>query len=30
MGYRTEFITLRNWPQRLADWMKDNGWLKKD
>jgi acetyl esterase/lipase len=30
MGYRTEFITLKNWPQRLADWMKDNGWLKKD
>lgn len=30
MGYRTEFITLKNWPQRVADWMKDNGWLKKD
>ena len=30
MGYRTEFITLKNWPQRMADWMKDNGWLKKD
>jgi len=28
MGYRTEFITLKNWPQRLADWMKDNGWIK--
>ncbi len=29
MGYRTEYITLKNWPQRLADWMKDNGWVKK-
>jgi len=29
MGYRTEFITLKNWPQRMADWMKDNGWVKK-
>jgi acetyl esterase/lipase len=30
MGYRTEYITLKNWPQRMADWMKDNGWVKKD
>ena len=30
MGYRTEFITLKNWPQRMAEWMKDNGWVKKD
>ena len=30
MGYRTEFITLKNWPQRMMDWMKDNGWVKKD
>ena len=29
MGYRTEFVTLKNWPQRLTEWMKDNGWLKK-
>jgi acetyl esterase/lipase len=28
-GYRTEYLTLKNWPQRLADWMKDNGWVKK-
>ena len=30
MGYRTEFVTLKNWPQRMAEWMKDNGWLKKN
>jgi acetyl esterase/lipase len=28
MGYRSEFITLKNWPQRLSDWMVDNGWVK--
>jgi acetyl esterase/lipase len=29
MGYRTDFISLKSWPQRMADWMKDNGWLKR-
>ena len=29
MGYRSPFVTLQHWPQRLADWMNDNGWLKK-
>jgi acetyl esterase/lipase len=29
MGYRAEFITLKNWPQRMVDWMKDNSWVKK-
>lgn len=29
MGYRSEYVTLQHWPQRLADWMNDNGWLKK-
>ena len=29
MGTRSEFITLKTWPQRLTDWMEDNGWLKK-
>jgi acetyl esterase/lipase len=29
MGTRSEFITLKTWPQRLTDWMMDNGWLKK-
>ena len=27
MGYRSEFVTLQHWPQRLADWLKDNGLL---
>ena len=30
MGYRSEFVTLQHWPQRLADWMNDNGLLKKE
>lgn len=30
MGYRSEFVTLQHWPQRLADWMKDNGLIKKE
>ncbi|MBS1947773.1 MAG: alpha/beta hydrolase [Bacteroidetes bacterium] len=29
MGHRSEFASLRNWPQRLADWMEDNGWAKE-
>ena len=29
MGYRTEFASLKSWPQRMADWLKDSGWLKK-
>ncbi|HEV8513225.1 MAG TPA: alpha/beta hydrolase [Cyclobacteriaceae bacterium] len=29
MGYRTEFTSLKAWPQRMADWLKDNGWIKK-
>ncbi|MEO6454404.1 MAG: alpha/beta hydrolase, partial [Ginsengibacter sp.] len=28
MGYRTPFITLKNWPQRMAEWMVDNNILK--
>jgi acetyl esterase/lipase len=28
MGYRSEFASLRGWPQRMADWLADNGWLK--
>jgi len=23
------FTELKNWPQRLIDWLKDNGWVKK-
>lgn len=29
MGNRSELKTLRGWPQRLADWFEDNGYLKK-
>lgn len=29
MGTRSEFVTLQTWPMRMADWMKDNGWLVK-
>lgn len=29
MGYRTEFTSLKSWPQRMADWLKDSGLLKK-
>ena len=28
MGNRSPFITLKNWPQRLAEWMADNNLLK--
>jgi acetyl esterase/lipase len=28
MGLRTELVTLKGWPQRLADWLTDNGFLK--
>lgn len=29
MGNRSSLTTLKTWPQRLADWMKDNGWLNR-
>ena len=28
MGNRSPFITLKNWPQRMAEWMADNNILK--
>lgn len=28
MGYRSKLETLKGWPQRLADWLGDNGILK--
>ncbi|HVY74537.1 MAG TPA: alpha/beta hydrolase [Puia sp.] len=28
MGKRSEFVELKTWPQRLADWLQDDGWLK--
>ncbi len=27
MGYRSSLLTLRNWPQRLTEWLFDNGGL---
>lgn len=27
MGYRSRLATIKNWPQRLADWLNDNGLL---
>jgi acetyl esterase/lipase len=29
MGYRSKLVTLKSWPQRLTDWLTDNGWLKE-
>ena len=29
MGDRSSFIAVRNWPQRMADWMNDSGFLKQ-
>lgn len=29
MGLNSKLITLHTWPQRLSDWLKDNGWLNK-
>lgn len=27
MGQRSTLATLKSWPQRMGDWLKDNGWL---
>lgn len=29
MGQRSHYVTIRTWPQRLANWMQDNGWLAR-
>ena len=29
MGNRSELNSVKTWPQRLGDWLKDNGWLVK-
>lgn len=29
MGNRSSLNSIKTWPQRLADWLKDNGWLNK-
>jgi acetyl esterase/lipase len=28
MGYRSKLSTIKNWPQRLADWLRDNDIVK--
>ena len=28
MGSRSKLVTLQGWPERMADWLKDNGWLE--
>lgn len=30
MGYRTALKTLSSWPQRMADWLLDNGYLERE
>ncbi|MGD9635175.1 MAG: alpha/beta hydrolase [Pirellulales bacterium] len=30
MGRRSELATLQGWPARMADWLRDNGWLDPD
>jgi len=29
MGQRSKLATLHHWPDRMADWLKDNGWLDR-
>ena len=29
MGTRSALNSIRDWPQRMADWLHDNGWLQK-
>ncbi|MEP7143513.1 MAG: alpha/beta hydrolase [Ferruginibacter sp.] len=29
MGGRSKLNSIKTWPQRMADWLKDNGWLEK-
>jgi hypothetical protein len=28
MGQRSEFVSIRHWPQRLAEWLQDRGLIK--
>ena len=28
MGNRSKLTSIKTWPQRMADWLSDNGWLK--
>jgi len=27
MGDRSSFVSVRSWPDRMADWLKDSGYL---
>lgn len=29
MGNRSQLSSVKTWPQRMADWLADNGWLKR-
>jgi acetyl esterase/lipase len=29
MGDRSEYKAIRNWPQRMAEWMEDSGFMKR-
>jgi hypothetical protein len=28
MGQRSQYLGIRHWPQRLADWLEDRGYLR--
>jgi hypothetical protein len=28
MGQRSEFVSIRRWPARLAEWLEDRGYLE--
>jgi acetyl esterase/lipase len=28
MGNRSNLKSIRGWPQRMAEWLEDQGWLK--
>ena len=28
MGQRSEYVTLKHWPDRMKEWLTDGGWLK--
>ena len=30
MGDRSQLRSINTWPQRMADWLSDNGWLKSE
>jgi hypothetical protein len=27
MGQRSKYVSIRHWPQRLAEWLEDRGYL---